>query len=224
MKGPGGCARSFARPFVSGVGCLLAYSFVFLFVCVFVCLCVCASCCVFLLQPFEFYALEVPALSPLGPPLPTSAPRLVSPLPHRRRNCSPLPHLHRTWAHPCHSCTGWARRCQGWAHSCYICTKLGQAATSAPGPGSPVHVCTGTGLTPAHICARLGQAATSAICAGTALALITLRRDLLLPHLHRGLPLAHLLRDSAHPAHMQQDWVNPLPRLPLDFDVICRCS
>ena len=66
-----------------------------------------------------------------GPPRPTSAPGLVS----------PLPHLHRDWARPSHICAG---------------TGLAPA-TSAPGLGSPLphlrrdwacpgHVCAGTGL------------------------------------------------------------------------------
>ena len=54
---------------------------------------------------------------------PPSAPGLVRTVPHAEWDLSsPLPHLHRDWARPCHVCIG---------------TGL-TAATSAPGPGSPL--------------------------------------------------------------------------------------
>ena len=52
------------------------------------------------------------------------------------------PHLHRNWARP-------------------------SPHTSAPGLGSPAHICARIGLTPCHICARIDWARPSPpICAG----------------------------------------------------------
>ena len=74
---------------------------------------------------------------------PTSAPGLVS----------PLPHLRRDWAHPAHICTGTG------AHS----------GISAPGLRQLYHVHIGTKLTPAPSASRLRP--PRRICVGTRLAM-----------------------------------------------------
>ena len=84
---------------------------------------------------------RTPAISAPGPPLPTSAPGLGSPLTHLHRDqAHPCPHLLWDWARPCHICSG-----TGLAANTSAPTGLTAAtsttglarpsATPAPGPG-----------------------------------------------------------------------------------------
>ena len=78
--------------------------------------------------------------------------------------------------------------------------------TSSPGLGSPIHICTRTGLTPAHICTRTGRApATSA------------------PGLGSPLPTSAPGLGSPSPLpHLRPDWVQPLPHRRRDWRCVAR--
>ncbi len=164
-----------------------------------------------LLEPATCASEQHPALT--GPPPATSAPGLtgLSPLataPRVRLSCpictgllSPLPHLRLDRAHPCHVCTGISPPLRDWAHPCHIGTGLFppclvgagnilSRTTSALGPGSLRHICTGARPTPLHI---LGSP---------------------LRHLRCGLaPDGHMCtKTPPAPAPLQQrrwDWANP---------------